>query len=80
MGARRCGHPIDLNDDGAALAENTRVCAYGRAGWDRSDPPLNEPRSANDVIDDPHNLLDQVFQIRWVTSFRSSRAGSPKTR
>ncbi|HEX2404445.1 MAG TPA: alpha/beta hydrolase, partial [Acidimicrobiia bacterium] len=60
------GHPdgagiSDFGGRGAAftraLAAETRVCAYGRAGWDGSDPAPNEPRTADDVIDDLHNLL-----------------------
>jgi pimeloyl-ACP methyl ester carboxylesterase len=60
------GHPdgagiTDFGGRGAAftraLAAETRVCAYGRAGWDGSDPAPNEPRTADDVIDDLHNLL-----------------------
>ena len=60
------GHPdgagiSDFGGRGAAftraLAAETRVCAYGRAGWDGSDPAPNEPRTADDVIGDLHNLL-----------------------
>jgi alpha/beta hydrolase fold len=60
------GHPdgagiSDFGERGAAftraVAANTRVCAYGRAGWDGSDPAPNEPRTADDVIDDLHNVL-----------------------
>jgi pimeloyl-ACP methyl ester carboxylesterase len=60
------GHPdgagiTDFGGRGAAftraLAAKTQVCAYGRAGWDGSDPAPNEPRTADDVIDDLHNLL-----------------------
>ena len=60
------GHPdgagiSDFGGRGAAftraIAEETRVCAYGRAGWDGSDPAPNEPRSADDVLHDLYNLL-----------------------
>ena len=60
------GHPdgAGISDFGGrgfaftrALAAETRVCAYGRAGWDGSDPAPNEPRTADDVIDDLHDLL-----------------------
>ncbi len=60
------GHPdaagiSDFGGSGAAftraIAADTRVCAYGRAGWDGSDPAPNQPRTADDVIDDLHNLL-----------------------
>ena len=39
------------------IAAETRVCAYDRAGWGGSDPAPNEPRSADDVVDDLHELL-----------------------
>lgn len=39
------------------LVAETRVCAYDRAGWGRSDPAPNEPRSADDVVDDLDALL-----------------------
>ena len=39
------------------LAAETRVCAYDRAGWGQSDPAPNEPRSADDVVDDLDALL-----------------------
>ena len=60
------GHPdaagiTDFGVSGAfftrAIAEDTQVCAYGRAGWDGSDPAPNQARTADDVIDDLHNLL-----------------------
>jgi pimeloyl-ACP methyl ester carboxylesterase len=41
----------------APIAEQTRVCAYDRAGWGSSDPAPNEPRDADDVIDDLGALL-----------------------
>lgn len=39
------------------LAAHTRVCAYDRAGYGRSDPAPNEPRDADDVVDDLQALL-----------------------
>jgi pimeloyl-ACP methyl ester carboxylesterase len=39
------------------IAEHTRVCAYDRAGWGGSDPAPDEPRDADDVIDDLGALL-----------------------
>lgn len=39
------------------LAAETRVCAYDRAGWGRSDPAPDEPRSADDAVDDLEALL-----------------------
>jgi pimeloyl-ACP methyl ester carboxylesterase len=39
------------------LAEQTRTCAYARSGYAGSDPPPNEPRDADDVIGDLHDLL-----------------------
>jgi pimeloyl-ACP methyl ester carboxylesterase len=41
-----------------ALAAETRVCAYDRAGWGASDPAPDEPRSADDVTEDLHALLE----------------------
>lgn len=41
-----------------ALAEQTMVCAYDRAGTGRSDPAPNEPRTAADVQDDLDALLE----------------------
>ena len=59
------GHPdgTGIADFGSsefarALATETRVCAYDRAGWGASDPAPNEPRSADDVVEDLHALLD----------------------
>jgi len=40
------------------VAAETRVCAYDRAGWGASDPAPNEPRSADDVVDDLDALLE----------------------
>lgn len=40
-----------------ALVAHTRVCAYDRAGYTASDPAPNEPRTADDVIEDLHALL-----------------------
>ena len=39
------------------LAAETRVCAYDRAGWGESDPAPDEPRTADDVVDDLQALL-----------------------
>ena len=39
------------------LVAETRVCAYDRAGYGAADPAPNEPRSADDVVDDLHALL-----------------------
>jgi pimeloyl-ACP methyl ester carboxylesterase len=39
------------------LVAETRVCAYDRAGYGQADPAPNEPRSADDVVDDLHALL-----------------------
>jgi pimeloyl-ACP methyl ester carboxylesterase len=41
----------------ATLVAETRVCAYDRAGWGDSDPAPNEPRDADDVVDDLQALL-----------------------
>jgi hypothetical protein len=41
----------------ADLTAETRVCAYDRAGWGDSDPAPNEPRTADDVVDDLQALL-----------------------
>jgi len=41
-----------------ALAEQTMVCAYDRAGTGRSDPAPDEPRTAADVQDDLDALLE----------------------
>jgi pimeloyl-ACP methyl ester carboxylesterase len=60
------GHPdgAGVSDFGLAgapftrlLAADTRVCAYDRAGWGGSDPAPNEPRTADDVIEDLEALL-----------------------
>lgn len=40
-----------------ALVAHTRVCAYDRAGYAASDPAPNEPRTADDVIEDLNTLL-----------------------
>jgi pimeloyl-ACP methyl ester carboxylesterase len=40
-----------------ALAAETRVCAYDRAGYGASDPAPMEPRTADDVVDDLQHLL-----------------------
>jgi len=40
-----------------ALVADTRVCAYDRAGYAASDPAPNQPRTADDVIEDLHALL-----------------------
>ena len=50
--ARFVGGP--LWDD---LAAETRVCAYDRAGYGGADPAPDEPRSADDVVDDLEALL-----------------------
>jgi hypothetical protein len=39
------------------LVSHTRVCAYDRAGYGDSDPAPNEPRTADDVVDDLQALL-----------------------
>jgi hypothetical protein len=39
------------------LVGHTRVCAYDRAGNGRSDPAPDEPRDADDVVNDLHALL-----------------------
>jgi pimeloyl-ACP methyl ester carboxylesterase len=59
------GHPdgSGITDFGTTefartLAAETRVCAYDRAGWGASDPAPNEPRSADDVVEDLHALLE----------------------
>jgi len=41
----------------SALVAHTRVCAYDRAGYAASDPAPNQPRTADDVIEDLHALL-----------------------
>ena len=41
-----------------AVADETRVCAYDRAGWGGSDPAPNEPRTADDAIGDLRALLE----------------------
>jgi pimeloyl-ACP methyl ester carboxylesterase len=57
------GHPSDGIADWEggpfmlALAERTRVCAYARSGYRGSDPAPNEPRDADDVDADLHELL-----------------------
>lgn len=59
------GHPSETGgvsrfSSGAlwtALAAQTRVCAYDRAGYGDSDPAPNEPRDADDVVDDLQALL-----------------------
>ena len=43
-----------------AVADETRVCAYDRAGWGGSDPAPNEPRTADDAIGDLHALLESA--------------------
>ena len=40
------------------LTAETRVCAYDRAGYGQSDPAPNEPRDADDVVDDLQALLE----------------------
>jgi pimeloyl-ACP methyl ester carboxylesterase len=43
------------------LSRDTRVCLYDRAGMERSDPPAQStsaPRTAADVLDDLHALLE----------------------
>jgi pimeloyl-ACP methyl ester carboxylesterase len=78
------GHPdgagiSDFGGRGAAftraLAAKTQVCAYGRAGWDGSDPAPNEPRTADDVIDDLHNLLGAAGVDRPYVMVGSSFGG-----
>lgn len=61
------GHPggHGIEDFGAAtftrnLAERTKVCAYDRAGWGRSDPAPNKPRDADDVVLDLRTLLAEA--------------------
>ncbi len=39
------------------LVAETRVCAYDRAGWGESDAAPDEPRTADDVVDDLQALL-----------------------
>lgn len=41
----------------AEVAAHTRICAYDRAGYGDSDPAPNEPRDADDVVDDLRALL-----------------------
>ena len=52
------------------LVAETRVCAYDRAGWGRSDPAPNEPRSADEVVDD----LDALLKAAEVEDRSYSRA------
>ena len=59
------GHPdaagvsdFDQTEFVRLIAAETRVCAYDRAGWGGSDPAPNEPRSADDVVDDLDALLE----------------------
>jgi pimeloyl-ACP methyl ester carboxylesterase len=40
-----------------ALSEQTRVCAYDRAGLGFSDPPTVRPRTSQDIALDLHKLL-----------------------
>lgn len=63
----------------SALAEETRVCAYGRAGWDGSDPAPDEPRTADDVIDDLHNLLGAAEVVGPYVLVGSSFGGMVMT-
>ena len=42
------------------LAEASTVCAYDRAGTGHSDPAPERPRSADDVVDDLHQLLTKA--------------------
>jgi pimeloyl-ACP methyl ester carboxylesterase len=59
------GHPSETGgiarfSNGAVWAEvaaHTRICAYDRAGYGDSDPAPNEPRDADDVVDDLRALL-----------------------
>lgn len=59
------GHPSESGgiarfSDGdvwAEVAARTRICAYDRAGYAGSDPAPNEPRDADDVVDDLGALL-----------------------
>ena len=44
----------------AELAERTTTCAYDRAGTGNSDPAPLEPRSADDVVEDLHALVDEA--------------------
>ncbi len=41
----------------AELTRHTRVCAYDRAGYGNSDPAPDEPRDADDVVNDLQALL-----------------------
>jgi hypothetical protein len=40
-----------------AVTAQTRACAYDRAGWGEGDPAPNEPRDADDVVNDLRSLL-----------------------
>jgi hypothetical protein len=59
------GHPSEgIEDFGThgrpmveELVSHARVCAYDRAGYGRSDPAPNEPRDADDVVNDLRALL-----------------------
>jgi hypothetical protein len=42
------------------LAESTRVCAYDRGATGGSDDVRNEPRTADDVVDELHALLAEA--------------------
>jgi pimeloyl-ACP methyl ester carboxylesterase len=42
------------------IAPQTRVCAYDRAGGSESDPAPNEPRNADDLVDELHTLLTEA--------------------
>jgi pimeloyl-ACP methyl ester carboxylesterase len=59
------GHPdgtgiadFGVTEFARLLAVETRVCAYDRAGWGASDPAPDEPRTADDVVEDLDALLE----------------------
>ncbi len=60
------GHPSDGIADffptafGTRMAETTRTCAYSRSGYAGSDPAPLEPRTADDLIGDLHDLLESA--------------------
>ncbi len=59
----------------AELRAETRVCAYDRAGYGRSDPAPMEPRDADDVTDDLHALLTAADEAGPYVMVGSSFGG-----
>jgi pimeloyl-ACP methyl ester carboxylesterase len=57
------------------IAAETRLCLFDHAGQGGSDPPPNEPRSADDLTDDIHDLLEAAGVNRDLVLVGSSFGG-----